>query len=1757
MQLFIVGLLGLFTATLHAQVRISEFSAANTQSHPDIVDFSDYPDWIELENSSDTEVSLSGWFLSDEVQNPLKWGFPASAVLPARGHLVVWADGFAAVPGESHPRGYWPWRSFTTEGYHASFSLSSTGEAVVLTRVSGISEAPLITAGTPPPPPPAAATVWKYLDDGSDQGTQWRAQSFDDTRWASGIGQLGYGDGDETTLLDGGPDSSNRRITSYFRHTFSVADPSLMHNLSLRLMVDDGAVIYLNGQEIARQNIPAGDITHLTLAPIAIGGAAESAFTTITLPATALQSGPNTLAVEVHQSAVTSSDISFDLSLQGTSFTSATIADQYQYGRQIDDVSLGRHPDDHWVHYASPTPGRPNTGPTVTDLRRAGATVSFTPEAGLFPTAPQVSLQAASGTIRYTLDGSLPINSSPAYQEPLPLTTTTVVRARVFEEGKPNGAVATRTYFIGEEPKNLPFVSVVADPNVLFGPRIGIYYNTHEPLVSSGADAALGLRDVFKGKDAPGSLEFFAPGGQGGFRVHGGYRMGGENNWVHAQRALNFTLRGKYGDDAIRYDVFPGTRIPIHTSLVLRDGGDAWNKEMLRDGMWPSIVRGRMRADSYDYRASEVFINGAYWGIHNIRARWDDSWFFEHKRLNADQIDHLLYGHVTSGAVTLGVEKGDSADWLDMLDFLSRHDLNFPANLAVAATRINFDSFIDFIAAESYGINTSWHHNREFWRPRTPDGQWHWFLPDMDQTFRPSQLGGSVLGDMLARESVLVHLKGSTDFKNRLAQRFAAHAAFTFKPSRINSILEAMATEVEPSVPRHIERWRALRGMTNAGRAEAIQGIKDFAAARDASIHEEIRSQLGLPDAAVELSLAVLTPEAGRILVNGVAVDPGSLRLFPNIPFVLTAEPAPGFRFAEWTGVSGPTTEPVTTTTVAGPTAITAAFTPSGETVIGGTLARDTTLLQSASPYSLHEDLIVPPHTTLTVQEGVTLHLPAHGNLRIQGVLKIEGTAAAPVHIIGRNHARWGGLSFENPTGTSTLSHLILRGATRGANPILYPYALSGLNASLVIDHLDIDESEGPVFCRGGSLILRQSRLHTPYTGDCLNVKGGSAETYDCLFIGNNAPDTDAIDYDGVVNGVISGCHIRQFQGPNGDGIDIGEACSNVLIEGNLIYFNSDKGISVGQASTVTLRKNLIVGCVLGVGIKDAGSVATIDQNTFVNCNTGVDVYEKNFGDGGGSAVITHTIFSKCSILPVQADAFSTAVTSYSLSDTVALSGTGNLLASPMFIDAENLNFQLQPDSPAIDAGDPGHAPDADGSRSDIGAYYTYDPAHYPWTPSTTVVIDEVLAHSGPDTPDWIELYNRLSQAVDIGGWFLSDSSLDLRKYRIPDGTTLPAGGRIVFNENQHFGTTSQDPGRLTPFALSNTGETLHLSAAVNNELTGYQHQEEFGPSLPDESLGNYYKSSTDSWNFVALLSPTPGLANSAPRVGPVTISEIMFDPEGNPDAEYFELVNISTESVSLYDETRAAAWKITQGLDYEFPSTPPVVMSPGERILLVKNLAQFQAAYAAPNHLRILEWTSGRLSNNGETLQLSRPAALDEAGIRQFARVDRVAYGTSAPWPAAGAGRSLQRIAVGAYGNDPANWEVAAPSPGADSPLHDFASWVASTGLTQSDQEPTADPDLDGVPNGLEFALGGHPLSADSSPAITVVTGTTEALVSFRVRTDRTGINVILESSPNLQPGSWTGVPTVVSPPADNFQTHTGRIAADSTSAFFRLRAN
>src|SRR5215211_6624498 len=104
----------------------------------------------------------------------------------------------------------------------------------------------------------AAGSVWKYLDNGSNQGTAWLAASFNDGGWASGPAQLGYGDGDEATVVSYGSDTNNKFITTYFRRAFNVADAAAFTNLTLRVLRDDGAIVYLNGTEVWRTNMPSG-----------------------------------------------------------------------------------------------------------------------------------------------------------------------------------------------------------------------------------------------------------------------------------------------------------------------------------------------------------------------------------------------------------------------------------------------------------------------------------------------------------------------------------------------------------------------------------------------------------------------------------------------------------------------------------------------------------------------------------------------------------------------------------------------------------------------------------------------------------------------------------------------------------------------------------------------------------------------------------------------------------------------------------------------------------------------------------------------------------------------------------------------------------------------------------------------------------------------------------------------------------------------------------------------------------------------------------------------------------------------------------------------------------------------------------------------------------------------------------------------------------------------------------------------------------
>ena len=331
------------------------------------------------------------------------------------------------------------------------------------------------------------------------------------------------------------------------------------------------------------------------------------------------------------------------------------------------------------------------------------------------------------------------------------------------------------------------------------------------------------------------------------------------------------------------------------------------------------------------------------------------------------------------------------------------------------------------------------------------------------------------------------------------------------------------------------------------------------------------------------------------------------------------------------------------------------------------------------------------------------------------------------------------------------------------------------------------------------------------------------------------------------------------------------------------------------------------------------------------------------------------------------------------------------------------------------------------------------------------IVINELLAHSHGGQPDWIELVNTTSQNIAIGGWFLSDSflsDLDRMKYQIPAGVILTPANPYYVIEEDRFNNASA-PGCLIPFALSEGGETLYLQSAQGGQLTGYFTKESFDATETDVSLGRFQKS-VGSWNFVPMSLKTKGAANAYPKVGPIIISEIMYNPGSNSDDqeyEYLELMNVSGQSVrtanfvSTYSSPTShieewIPWKFTDGIQFEFPVN--LWIAPAQRILLVKNRTAFDARYTGvPVGTEIYQWTSGSLANEGETVQIAMAGDQEYQKNRFYIREDRVNYDDELPWPsqANGTGKSLTHLRPTAtgnnYTNDPIHWAAETPTPG------------------------------------------------------------------------------------------------------------------------------
>ncbi len=425
-------------------------------------------------------------------------------------------------------------------------------------------------------------------------------------------------------------------------------------------------------------------------------------------------------------------------------------------------------------------------------------------------------------------------------------------------------------------------------------------------------------------------------------------------------------------------------------------------------------------------------------------------------------------------------------------------------------------------------------------------------------------------------------------------------------------------------------------------------------------------------------------------------------------------------------------------------------------------------------------------------------------------------------------------------------------------------------------------------------------------------------------------------------------------------------------------------------------------------------------------------------------------------------------------SGTVIFSVTYDNIA-PWPVASDGYGFSLVPKIPGLT-----QAPD-DGTKWRASAFPGGSPgADDPAPGIAPIVINEVITHTLPPAIDRIELFNPATTNVDISGWFLTDDHDIAKKFRITNGTLIGAGGVITFDETQ-FNPT---PGIGLSFSLNSHGDQLYLfSADLAGNLTGYSHGFSFGGAATGVSFGRYVNSVGDE-QFPAQITTSFNNVNSGPRVGPVVINEIHYHPALGGD-EFVELKNISTTNVPLFHPAFATnTWKL-EGVNYTLP--PITLQSNGLLLLVATNVNYFRTKYSVPTNVLVLSYL-GNLQQSGERLDLTRPDAPDTNGVSRIS-VDTVRYNDKLPWPPAadGSGPSLQRKVSSQYGDDPINWQAAAPTPGTENAEADTDgdgipdAWEVATATDPLVPDANNDDDGDGLTNLQEYLAGTHPHDPDS----------------------------------------------------------------------------
>ena len=558
--------------------------------------------------------------------------------------------------------------------------------------------------------------------------------------------------------------------------------------------------------------------------------------------------------------------------------------DHVTFDLQLMDISYGRlesNPD-KWGYFDAPTPGEANGDNGFTG--KANLPKILTP-GGRFSGSVTVAItNDLGGSVHYTLDGSVPTISSPIYEAPLTFATTTVLRARIIEDGKIPGDVITESYFVDDifAGHQLPVVSIVTDSDNFWDKSTGIY-----------------MQDFKPDWEVPVNIELFLNNGsdRAAFNERAGIKINGLYAWQLPQKMLGVYFKKKYGESKLAYQLFVDDERSSFDNFALRASGSDWSYTLMRDGLVQQAARqGGMNLDLMAFRPCVVYVNGEFLGIHNIREKVDEDYVRRHYDLGGADFDMVEGGDTP--------EVGTTAAWDKFFSWATTTDLSVDENFAALAGEMDIENFTDYVITESYSSNTSLSHNTMVWKP-LDGGMWRWILMDCDRGF--FEFDDNKLSYVIKKTYLpLKQMLENAAYKTYYCQRLADQLFTTYNANEICRQIDAHAADIAPLMEQHVARW--LGTTSSYGDAmpsvaywhNEVEALRDFARGRVAVLLADL-TNYGTQAAAL-LSLSSLPEKACAMTFNNHALPRTTWSgLYPQqMDITLTATDRAGYAFRGW-----------------------------------------------------------------------------------------------------------------------------------------------------------------------------------------------------------------------------------------------------------------------------------------------------------------------------------------------------------------------------------------------------------------------------------------------------------------------------------------------------------------------------------------------------------------------------------------------------------------------------------------------------------------------------------------------------------------------------------------------------------------------------------------------------------------------------------------------------------------------------------------